>query len=75
MHICQKCWDDSLDHDDYLVKVKSVTNHKDHTVWVNGDLAKFTGKSEMLHNALFHKAVLLQGCDKGKEILLRVRED
>lgn len=75
MSICQKCWNDSLDFDDYLVKVKSVTNHKDHTVWVNGDLAKFTGESEILHNALFHKAVLLQGYAKGKSILIRIRED
>jgi hypothetical protein len=45
-----------------------MNNRKDKQIYWKGDLAEYTGKSEILHGGLFHEYLLLEGHRKGEKI-------
>ena len=45
-----------------------MNNLKDNQIYWKGDLAEYTGKSEVLYGGLFHEYLLLEGHRKGDKI-------
>jgi hypothetical protein len=45
-----------------------MNNRKYKQIYWKGDLAEYTGNSEVLHGELFHEYLLLEGHRKGEKI-------